>query len=428
MSGEIETSQADLDLRALEDFLVGNRDLERLEALLDRFNLFEATGFIRQELRHSDFLAFLMDPRGNHGLGDMFVKRLLQSVLMVDGDVPVDVTPLELAQWDLGRAEVRREWHHIDILLLDEDRKLAVIVENKIGTGEHSDQLPRYHGIVEEHYPGWRMIAVYLTPDGNTPSHKLYLPVGYGLVCDVMDDLAKDRALVADDGVRTLLSHYVGMMRRNILPDSDVARLCRRIYQDHKRALDLIFDHHPDLRTDIGALLLGLIDNDGRVTSKRRAKKPYVYFYPTEWDDSPHGPLDFVFHNHPGSLDLYIEVSWKNGEARRRLFDVARRHESLFDWFMEKPKRGLNPKLYRRTFLTGRHYEEASDSDREDEIRRAWAEFLDVDLPRIDAALRGERWIWESDELDEGRSGRGERFGWGDGDIRITRRPDEPQE
>ena len=51
MSGEVEVSQADRDLRALEDFLVGNQDLERLEALLDRFNILEALGVVRQELR-----------------------------------------------------------------------------------------------------------------------------------------------------------------------------------------------------------------------------------------------------------------------------------------------------------------------------------------------------------------------------------------
>jgi hypothetical protein len=45
MSGEVETSQAEVDLKALEGFLVGNQDLERLEALLDHFNIFEATGW-----------------------------------------------------------------------------------------------------------------------------------------------------------------------------------------------------------------------------------------------------------------------------------------------------------------------------------------------------------------------------------------------
>jgi hypothetical protein len=45
MSGDVETSQADLDLKALEGFLVGNQDLGRLDALLHHFNIFEATGW-----------------------------------------------------------------------------------------------------------------------------------------------------------------------------------------------------------------------------------------------------------------------------------------------------------------------------------------------------------------------------------------------
>ena len=53
--------QKPTDRQVLEAFLVENPDLERLELLLDEFNLFEAVGVVRQELRHSDFLGFLLD-------------------------------------------------------------------------------------------------------------------------------------------------------------------------------------------------------------------------------------------------------------------------------------------------------------------------------------------------------------------------------
>jgi hypothetical protein len=59
--------------------------------------------------------------------------------LIAAGDLPVPVTPIELEWWTPARITVQKEWQHIDILLLDEDHKLAVIVENKIGTSEHSD-------------------------------------------------------------------------------------------------------------------------------------------------------------------------------------------------------------------------------------------------------------------------------------------------
>jgi hypothetical protein len=67
--------------RILEDFVVGNVDLQRLEILLRKFNLFEALKLVWVEVRHSDFLAYLLDPQQNHGLRDSFLKALLQSVL-----------------------------------------------------------------------------------------------------------------------------------------------------------------------------------------------------------------------------------------------------------------------------------------------------------------------------------------------------------
>jgi len=399
MSGEVEASQADLDLKALENFLVGNQDLERLEALLDRFNILEALGVVRQELRHSDFLRFLLDPRNPHGLGDTFVKRLLQRVLMVAGDVPVPLTPIELELWDLGRVEVRKEWQHIDILLVDEVHQLVVIVENKIGTREHSDQLRRYYRIVEEHHPGWRIVAVYLTPNGDLPSHGSYLPVDYGLVCEVMDGLAEDRASVVNPDLKTLMAHYTDMMRRHILADSDVARLSRQIYQKHKRALDLIYEHRPDPRGAIYDLLMQLISNTKSVIYKGKYQRTYLYFCPEEWDgpNPDHDLLLFVFHNHPGELSLFLEVvGWRDERLRRRLFETARRDGSPFNNLLENPRKGLNPKLYRRTLLTSDSYEEDTEGDREEKIRKQWAEFLEKDLPRIVAALKEEKWIWEA--------------------------------
>ncbi|MDQ3316795.1 MAG: PD-(D/E)XK nuclease family protein [Actinomycetota bacterium] len=45
-----------------------------------------------KSLHRCKISAYLLDPRGNHGLGDAFVKRLLQGILMAAGDAPVSVT------------------------------------------------------------------------------------------------------------------------------------------------------------------------------------------------------------------------------------------------------------------------------------------------------------------------------------------------
>jgi hypothetical protein len=101
MRGDV-VEEKDSDLKALENFIVGNVELEKLEAMLDRFNIFEAVGMERQEIRHSKFLAFLLDPNESHRMGDAFVKRLLQRAVMDSPRTSVPVTPIELSLWNFG--------------------------------------------------------------------------------------------------------------------------------------------------------------------------------------------------------------------------------------------------------------------------------------------------------------------------------------
>src|SRR6476661_6772979 len=104
----VEAENVAGDLAALEDFVLENEDLERLEAQLDRFNIFKAVGAVRQELRHSDFLAFLMDPQQAHGLGVLFVTRLLQRALREFAPAGAGVRPIDLELWNLDGLKVRR--------------------------------------------------------------------------------------------------------------------------------------------------------------------------------------------------------------------------------------------------------------------------------------------------------------------------------
>jgi hypothetical protein len=67
--------------------LEGDGDLERLEDALREFNLFVALGAVTAELRHSSFLAWLLDPNENHGFGDILVKRLLQRAIINSGGI-----------------------------------------------------------------------------------------------------------------------------------------------------------------------------------------------------------------------------------------------------------------------------------------------------------------------------------------------------
>ena len=55
-------------LAAMERFVVDNDDLLELESHIGRFNIFDAVGIAHVEIRHSNFLAFILDPAESHGL------------------------------------------------------------------------------------------------------------------------------------------------------------------------------------------------------------------------------------------------------------------------------------------------------------------------------------------------------------------------
>ncbi len=279
-------------IKALEAF-AEDPELVRLESLLKRFNLFEAVGVVRHELRHSDFLAFLLDPSRNHGLGAIFLSEFLQAVRL---------TTLDLDALNLSHAYVFREWHHIDILVLDDVNHFAVIIENKVDTDEHSGQLSRYYADVRSHFPEHEIIALYLTSDGDAPSDDRYLAISYSQVCQIIEKIIGECHETLDVDVVVVIKHYAQMLRRHIVSDSDVAELCRTIYQKHRQALDLIFEHRPDRQAQIGQYVRSLIHQENQL-EPGGGGKTWITFGLHDWKKSPRHEAQrfyvyFEFLNH----------------------------------------------------------------------------------------------------------------------------------
>jgi hypothetical protein len=396
---ESDAASTQADLKALEALNADVAALDRVEKLLDRYNVFEAIGFGDQEVMHSHFLAFLLDPKQKHRLGNLFLRSFLRRVSQTAKEdsrpSPCDHIGDGNLRQTTVQTEVYTEDGRIDVLLLDVANRWAIIIENKIWTFEHSCQLQRYYRFVERIYPGCEVFGVYLTPLGDPPTHEKYLPLGYGAVCEVIDSILEASNLSPNSDVRMSMEHYTDMVRRHIVGDSEITRLCQEIYRKHKRALDLIYEQRPDPQRSIRELLVRLIRNTEGLSYKgSMAGGRFVSFRPEGWE-SPHGSLNFVFHNSPEELSLLIEVGWADEELRRKLFEMAGQDASLFNHLLEHPAKGTNPKLYRRPFLAPDSYKEGSDGDRAEEVRRQWGEFLDQDLPRLEEAVRKETWIWE---------------------------------
>jgi len=400
MSAGDSRSNADQpeERKALEDFVLDNAELELLETLLDQFNIFEAIGAVRQELRHSDFLAFLLDPQQSHGLGDTFAKKLLQRVLLAYESASLPISPIDLDVWSFDHVLVLREWRDIDILMVDEDQthQLVVIIENKIDSTEGTDQLKRYYERVQQDYPGWKTVGIYLTPEGDVPSNENYLPVSYGLICELVEAITESRASSLGEEVRILMDHYTRMLRRHIVSESEIDELCRRIYQKHRRALDLIYERRPDRQAAIHNFLQELINQTPGLILDHSTKGK-IRFTIQEWEDVPtllvaegwtasNRILLFEFDNSPNSLKLKLVIGPGPKETRQRLFDIAHGNKPLF-----KPEKTLYKywnKIFDRPFLTKKSYEIDDEDKIQEAIDSNWNKFLEHDLPKIREAIK----------------------------------------
>ncbi|WOH82126.1 PD-(D/E)XK nuclease family protein [Bradyrhizobium sp. BEA-2-5] len=205
------------------------------------FNIFEAVGLHRQEIRHSNFLSFLLTPQLGHGLKDTFVKRLVQRAAE-KGAVDPSISLLTIALSDFSDAIVAREWRNIDLLVESRANQFVFVIENKIDATEGNKQLETYEAAICSEYPDHTRLFCYLTPDGVPATRESWSAISYSDVAEALQD-ARSRLPSVTNHAGIVIDHYLDFIRRNIVPDQTLIDECRRLYLLHKDALDLIIEH-----------------------------------------------------------------------------------------------------------------------------------------------------------------------------------------
>lgn len=243
MSNDPSTTQDDRD--ALEHFIADNDDLLDLEARVGRFNIFDALGVTRAEIRHSNFLAWLLDPSASHGQGDLFLKAVVTDILRkarAQGIPPI-ASPIDIDGCDLYDAEVHRERQHIDLLVVCRKPAFLIVVENKVDSGEHSNQLQRYEDSVRAEFPSTKAQFVFLTVEGEDASDRDWVTYSYEDLHGVLTRVRRQAIGSLGGDVGAFLGHYLNLIETRLMEDKEIVALCRRIRANHGRALDLIYKH-----------------------------------------------------------------------------------------------------------------------------------------------------------------------------------------
>jgi len=151
-------------------------DAIKLQNELSAFNPFAVLRIEEYEIRHTNTLAWLLDPRQSHGLGDAFLRAFIASLPDPDHSRELSqlfetsaYVPTVIREVDLERNQGR-----LDLLITDRET-WAIAIEAKINSGEGEGQLERYarvlHGDEFKVWGGKRLAItkLYLTKEGDSP-------------------------------------------------------------------------------------------------------------------------------------------------------------------------------------------------------------------------------------------------------------------
>ena len=245
-----------MDLNELKykyDKLLKDEDFDKLDLGLKNPNIFQILRISKNEIRHSNFLSWLLDPNQSHKLGDIFLKRFLREVFSSDKFGEIDQVDVE--GMDLSRVEIQREWKNIDILIkLD---TVVVCVENKVLSREHSNQLKRYKEIIEDQFPEHHQTFVFLTPEGNTSEDESdsYEPISYNFIVESLERIITVYGESMNEQVKNYIKDYITIIKRELMGTDKLTELSKKIYQNHKELFDFIIDHKPDVLDDVKSIL-----------------------------------------------------------------------------------------------------------------------------------------------------------------------------
>lgn len=254
------------DVIPLISNLVKDSRLEELELGLNVPNIFSILKITHAEIRHSNFLAWLMTPNGSHNLGTVFIKWFLKEVF--SSEKIAWENEIFFERLDLRDVEILREWNNIDLLI--KSKKFVICIENKTHSKEHSNQLEEYRKVLKKSFPKEINKAyVFLTYDGVSPTEKEddreYVSIDYSVITSILEIILSVYRDSLSQKSLNYIEDYLMILKRYVMSEGKSVDLAQEIYKHHKDAIDFIVQCIPDRLRKIGKVIEEAIEEEGYV-------------------------------------------------------------------------------------------------------------------------------------------------------------------
>lgn len=386
--------------------LLDDRAFQEIDARNRRFNLFSAIGAVNSELRHSNFLAFLLSPNETHGLGADFLSRVLRLFLQKCDAVARPISSLELQLADLDSAIVERERDNIDILIEVPPLKLVVAIENKVRSSVADGQLTRYKEIVRRKYDGWHQVLVLLTPEGYDadPYDSDYVACSYAEIIELLYNYAEQAHSSLSTEIALILDHYVQMVRGSVVDDEKLKDLARQLYYRHRDAFEFVFRSRPDLLDPIRTL----IETENAFVLDR-SHPLLLRFAPSEWGQidafnaCPHDEwtktgrnllFEVKANKNTERISLALVLGPADKALREFIYSSASKLPSVFINLV-KPMGAVYSTIFTRELLSASAAENMEPEEKSTAIKANWEVFVKADLPKVKSEIENIARLYE---------------------------------
>ena len=223
------------------------------EALQARpFNLFDVLRNAEYEIRHSNFLAWLLQPGESHGIGSEFLREVVGYLNERPDNANIARMP-ELSAYEARRIRVVRELDNVDVTVFIErpDNPLLIAIENKMEerSPAHEKQAKHYDGKLRERYRDqYRIQSVLLTtsPDGNHSESSLIYMSWFRIHEIVSSILAAGR--FGSGAASVFVGQYLDIVDRMLRPQNQQASFDALVAQHHDLLTRLVTEREKDLQ------------------------------------------------------------------------------------------------------------------------------------------------------------------------------------
>ncbi len=298
--------------------LIIDDHFNQLRKLTGKFSIFEAMGAAYTEIKHSNILAWLLNPYETHSCGEAFLREFIMSICPILNDVGLDF--FQIYTLDFEYVEITREWPRkinrskedkylesendefgnedsdntkskksggrIDIVIEITYRvkdlkksvskqekihvpdslplkKIVIAIENKIRSSESvkdgETQLSRYWKDLSKAYGDKSIIVpIFLTPDGTLPYNDFrWRTLTYNDVRKSIQNVYDLHLLDLAEDKQMFIRQYLALLGEKIVTGigAEQHEHCRALNKEHLQALEQIRkQNQPSKANDIGEL------------------------------------------------------------------------------------------------------------------------------------------------------------------------------